>query len=293
MKLITRYLLVVLCTLLAGSARAQTATNDLFVASFSTGRVTRLDGTTGATVYEVPERAFTINLAKGPDGALYVTTLANAVIRVDLETGLLTGVFTSGGNLRTSVGIAFGPDGNLYVGDRDANAVLRYDGLTGEFIDVFVPSGSGGLSSTEALAFGPDGNLYVTEFYGNRVLRYDGVAGDFLGVFATDPNLRGTRSMIFGPDGDLYVAGNFSNNVVRFDGVTGAYKSIWIWGVSAPNGLAFGPDGNIYVASESTNKIIRYSGSTGVFLNDFATVTGPIGLFFDIAPAVPAAAATH
>src|SRR6266700_3871262 len=141
------------------------ATNDLFVASFTTGNVTRIDGTSGATVYSVPQGGSTINLAKGSDGELYVTTLfTSTVARTDLATGAPLGVFASGGGLSTSVGIAFGPDGNLYVGSRNTNSVIRYNGSTGAFIGTFVASGSGGLSSTEALLFGRDGNLYVTEF---------------------------------------------------------------------------------------------------------------------------------
>ena len=149
------------------------ATNDLFIASFSTGHLTRLDGSTGATVYDVPQGTSLIDLVKGPDGAtLYVSTLfSSSVIRVDLASGAPLGVFASGGGLSTAVGVAFGPDANLYVASRDTSSVIRYDGSTGSFIDTFVPSGSGGLSLTEALLFGPDGNLYVTEISGNRVLR--------------------------------------------------------------------------------------------------------------------------
>jgi streptogramin lyase len=272
----------------ASSAWAQ-ATNDLFIASFSTGHLTRLDGSTGATVYDVPQGTSLIDLVKGPDGAtLYVSTLfSSSVIRVDLASGAPLGVFASGGGLSTAVGVAFGPDANLYVASRDTSSVIRYDGSTGSFIDTFVPSGSGGLSLTEALLFGPDGNLYVTEISGNRVLRYNGATGAFLGVFATDPSLSGTRSMAFGPDGNLYVAGNSSNNVVRFNGSTGAFMGVFACGIRGPNGLAFGPDGNLYVAAEFANKIIRFEGTSGDVIDRFASVTGPIGIMFDVPPPSP------
>ena len=43
-----------------------------------------------------------------------------------------------------------GPDGNLYVASTNAttspNAILRYNGVTGAFIDTFVASDSGGLN---------------------------------------------------------------------------------------------------------------------------------------------------
>ncbi len=66
-------------------------------------------------------------------------------------------------------GVLFGPDGNgdgqqdLYVTNsdftgigndqaRDGN-VKRYDGVTGAFIDTFVPIGSGGLNNAWGLTF--------------------------------------------------------------------------------------------------------------------------------------------
>ncbi len=42
--------------------------------------------------------------------------------------------------------------------------MLRYDGSTGAFLDVFVPAGSGGLDGPLNATFGPDGNLYVGSF---------------------------------------------------------------------------------------------------------------------------------
>jgi streptogramin lyase len=263
-----------------GTAARATPTNDLFVASFSAGNVTRLNGSTGAPVYVSPTGT-AIDLAKGPDGALYVSTLFNnSVLRMDPGTGAFSG-FASGGGLTTAVGVAFGPDGNLYVGSRDTNSVLRYNGSTGAFIDTFVPSGSGGLSSTEALLFGPDGSLYVTEFSGSRVLHYN-AGGVFLNVFATDPSLTHARSMVFGPDGSLYVAGNTSNNVVRFNGATGAFQNVFASGIAGANGLAFGPDGNLYVASETGGAIERFNGASGAFIDNFASVGGPIGILFAV-----------
>ena len=70
-------------------------------------------------------------------------------------------------------GLLFGRDENLYVAG-GFNAVLRYNGQTGAFIDEFVVSGSGGLSDPEALVFGPDENLYVSSRNTDSVFRYDG-----------------------------------------------------------------------------------------------------------------------
>lgn len=64
------------------------------------------------------------------------------------------GVFASGGGLAMPIGLAFGPEGHLYVGTRSGN-ILRYNDSTGALMGVFVPAGSGGLSGSAFLTFTP------------------------------------------------------------------------------------------------------------------------------------------
>ena len=92
-------------------------------------------------------------------------------------------VFASGSGLDAPNGLVFGPDGNLYVSSANTDQVLRYNGNTGAFIDVFVSAGSGGLAAPIGLVFGPDGNLYVTSGDTNQVLRYEGVPSPTVGGF--------------------------------------------------------------------------------------------------------------
>src|SRR5581483_3864440 len=56
-------------------------------------------------------------------------------------------------------GMAFGPDGNLYVGVANATAlVAKYDGSTGASLGTFIAQGSGGQSTLDDQTWGPDGN---------------------------------------------------------------------------------------------------------------------------------------
>lgn len=61
--------------------------------------------------------------------------------------------------------------------------MLRFNGKTGAFIDVFVESGSGGLTDFVDMEFGPDGNLYIPDFLPAPVLRFSGKTGDFIDTF--------------------------------------------------------------------------------------------------------------
>jgi sugar lactone lactonase YvrE len=82
-------------------------------------------------------------------------------------------------------GLAFGPDGHLYVSSRNVGehtgVVKRYDGTIGQFLgdldyDCTVTEPTG-------LVFGPDGNLYVSSLISNSVARFDGTTGECLGNF--------------------------------------------------------------------------------------------------------------
>ena len=140
-------------------------------------------------------------LAFGPDGNLYVSNYGgggNLVQRFDKEGNLLPApgpggaTFAYTGN-SAPTGLAFGPDGNLYVATQSSNgsSVLRFDQAgdprpaPGQGGAVFVPAGSGGLAQAVGLAFGPGGNLYVSSCGGGNVgqcgsgsiLRFDGVTG--------------------------------------------------------------------------------------------------------------------
>jgi DNA-binding beta-propeller fold protein YncE len=131
-------------------------------------------------------------IVAGPDGFLYLTAQSNQVLRLDpLEAGVVAPFVSDDpktpedetGGLNWAHGLAFGPDGNLYVASSNNNRILRYDGVTGAFMDAFV-TGVGAPSFPVGVAFGPDGHLYVASFGNDRLLRYDGVSGAPLGVVA-------------------------------------------------------------------------------------------------------------
>jgi hypothetical protein len=179
------------------------------------------------------------------------------------------------------VGLLFGRDGNLYVSSQLTNSVLRYSGTTGNFLDEFVPAGSGGLNFPRGIVFGPDGNLYVNSSNNSSVMRYDGNTGDPLpapgqsgAIFASGLAQVGP-GVTFGPDGNLYVADFTHSSVARLNGTTGEFIDTFVspgsGGLNGAAGLIFGSDNNLYVISGSanTNSVLRYDGRTGAFIDTF------------------------
>jgi uncharacterized protein (TIGR03118 family) len=175
------------------------------------------------------------------------------------------------------------PRTDILVGSRATNSILRFNRITGAFIDAFVPSGSGGLNGPGGVAFGADGNLYVSSDMSNSILRYSGTTGQFLGTFVASgvAGLDKPSGLVFGPDGNLYVNSHGpasipnSSAILRFDGKTGAplpapgqtgatFVPAGSGGLDqASVGLVFGPDGNLYVNSHLTNSVLRFDGVTG------------------------------
>src|SRR5262245_19358042 len=315
----------------------------LLVAEYDNHQVLRYDAATGAFVDSfVPKHSGDLKepqfLVFGPhDHNVYVGSghfggPLKAVLRYDGSTGAFMDEFTEHGHLESVHGVIFGPDGNLYVGDRvqRANApaiarIARFDGRTGAYLGEFVPLGSGGLTHPFGMVFGPSIghpnklDLYVGNYNANApdgILRYDGTTGAFLGTFVPDGSggLDTPLSLTFGPDGNLYVASfagrtGETSAVLRYQGpagkTPGAFIDVFVptgsGGLLGAQGVLFGPDGNgdgrqdLYVSNTKLigvgddkgkdGNIKRYDGLTGAFIDTFIpTGSGglnhPVGLTF-------------
>jgi len=160
----------------------------------------------------------------------------------------------------------FGVNGNLLATSPNNDAILEYDGLTGQFVGAFVDGSAEGneLDVPVGVTLGPDNDLYVSSSGTEQVLKYDGLTGQFIGVFAegdqTDNIQERFTEVGFGPDGNLYVGVNpelgdptFGQAEVRvYSGVTG--KLIHrITGLDFAASLEFAPNGLLYVSDDPSS----------------------------------------
>ena len=176
---------------------------DLYVASSATDEVRRYDSTTGAFIDAfvssgdggLDEPA---DLLFGPDGNLYVTSggtfilpTPNRILKFDGDDGAFLGEVVS--NLEFSFSFDFGDDGNIYVPERNINAVRRYDGATGELIDTFISDAAGDTGGLRTAKFGVDltgdgvREIYVVNEDTRDILRYDGADGSLVDTLPTPP----------------------------------------------------------------------------------------------------------
>jgi hypothetical protein len=170
--------------------------------------------------------------------------------------------------------LGYGPDGNLYAikvptAQSSSSGIVRYDPVTGAFIDVFVPFGGGDSASPfpGSFAFGPNGDLYlnvVTPNVSSEVLRFNGSTGAQMGTFISmgSGGIAHIYDLAFGTNGDLYASVNISSQrldapvgIAHFNGDTGSFIGFFIdgaaFGLEHVAGFTFGSDGNLYVAGRS------------------------------------------
>lgn len=203
----------------------------LYVSSFLSDEILRYDAVTGEFVDVFAAGDGTAGglngpngLLFGPDGYLYVTTQGSVatdgepiylfpseVLRYDITTGEGE-VFAEQPPLpdvnfgfSSLLGLATGPDGNLYVSDY-ATGIRSYDFMTGEILDYFDTNYTDPPSNfIGSLVFDPDGNLYTVGFDFSKnnagsILRYNsGNSSDRILLASANPQLQRSIGITYYP----------------------------------------------------------------------------------------------
>lgn len=138
-----------------------------------------------------------------------------------------------------SNGVAFGPDGRLYVAQFLAGQISAVDPATGD-VEVVVPM-DGPVQSPDDLAFGADGSMYIADLVPGRVWRRS-PAGEYTLVSGDVAN----------PNGIACVGDRLFVNEMKPDGrllelfPQGGDPRVLTEGLALGNAMQLGPDGHLY-----------------------------------------------
>jgi hypothetical protein len=95
------------------------------------------------------------HLAVDSNANIYVTNAGSKDVSQFDSNGNFLGRFISAGSggLGQLGCLTIGPEGDIYICSTDTNQVLKYDGVSGAFLDVFVKTAAGGLNQPVSLVF--------------------------------------------------------------------------------------------------------------------------------------------
>lgn len=210
------------------------------------------------------------------DGALFVTRSGSRGEKLPVT---LFRIDTSGdvseysGDIANPTGIAFSPDGQMFVTSRFEGVVYRLTPIKDAV--VFARN----LEIATGIAFDREGVMYVGDRTGT-IFKVNGI-GEERAWTQIEPSVSAFH-LAFGPDDSLYVAGP---TVTSFDSIcrinADGDMDVFFKGLGRPQGLAFDRDGNLYVAAALRGRrgIVRIS-SDGSDAKMFVSGMNLIGLAF-------------
>lgn len=273
------------------TGQSRSSAFDILVGSCYTHNVLRFDGKTGKYLGEfVRAGAGGLNCPEGEmifgdDGFLYVSSFSFPVLRHPWEP-----LLPPPENTKDKQPVFQSTPEAITYNDQ----VLRFDGKTGEFVDVFIPP-SAILNGPHGLAFTREGNAFVATRFSSSLLLHDSKNNRVKQILIENQKyklsnridsqlvFRDLNSISVGPDGKVYVASYQTGDIFQFDRETGdllrrfvnAHESHWM---KHPHNVLFGPDKNLYVTNISEDKqhsILRFDGRTGNFMDVFVDGKDP------------------
>lgn len=172
------------------------------------------------------------------------------------------------------VGLAFSAAGDLYVSENGNGRIAKVV-LSGPTKTTF----ASGFAAPWGLAFDAAGNLLAADYGDNSVSSIaPGGAVTGLGLFFSNP-----AGLAFDATGNLYVAENGNGTVSRV--TPGLVKTTFASDLDAPHFLAFDSAGNLYVSQFNggvvtrINALAAQSNLNFVFSNPAGLAFGPDGLY--------------
>lgn len=165
------------------------------------------------------------------------------ISQFDSETGQSLGTYAT--TASRAQGLAFGPDGFLYIATYDSITRLSPSGSSSTF------ASGGGLNQPVGLVFDSSGNLFVSNAGNNSILKItpDGA----MSLFAFGPELFSPRDLVIGADGFLYTGNSQTESIVKVSPAGTITTFASGGGLSNPDGLAFDDLGNLLLKGSGIN----------------------------------------
>lgn len=172
-----------------------------------------------------------------------------------------------------SNGIAFGPDGRLYVAQYVAGRISAVDIGSGD-VEVVVDV-DGPVQSPDDLAFGADGSMYITDLTPGRVWRR-----------APDGTITLVTEDVLAPNGIACVGDRVFVNEMRPGGrvlevTPGTGPVVLADGLAMGNAMQLGPDGCLYYPHMVTGEVHRVPLDGGAPELVAEDVHAPVAVRFD------------
>ncbi|WP_405506562.1 hypothetical protein [Streptomyces purpurascens] len=174
-----------------------------------------------------------------------------------------------------SNGVAFGPDGRLYVAQFLAGKISAVDPATGD-VEVVVPM-DGPVESPDDLAFGADGSMYIADLVPGRVWRRS-PEGEYTLVSAE----------VRVPNGITCVGDRLFVNEMKMNGrllelfPEGGDPVVLTDGLAFGNAMQLGPDGCLYYPHMISRQVWRIPPDGGVPEVVAEDVHDPVAVRFDL-----------
>jgi DNA-binding beta-propeller fold protein YncE len=171
------------------------------------------------------------------------------------------------------MGIAFGPDGDVYVAVDETHQVLIFDSsgdlqtTIGSGTRAFGSSDVGDLASPTDIAVDTEGNLFVSEPSNERFQAFTktGVQLFTQGEYGRDEaEFSSPRGIAISSDGEIYVADSGNARIQVFDTAGEFLREFGSAGdavtdLGYPTGVAVSEDGLVYVTDQKNHRVLVFT----------------------------------
>jgi sugar lactone lactonase YvrE len=221
-----------------------------------------------STLVELPgKRAYPEALTLGPDGFIYSGSFCTGEIwRVNPEDGTLETWLAEGSGIGAVSGLAFAPDGILYVADRNAcDPRLGLSSLKRVLPDKTVETW-GVVTEDEIinnLAFGPEGILYASDTQLRQIRAYDAEGrASIWWELPPDENEALPTGLAYDAARNALIVADSNNGMLyrvpfNADGTAGQPESLYRRDDKSLDGLTLDDEGRVIFTSYSEGAVLR------------------------------------